>query len=153
PQFTSVSVSGANTRTTAYHALEISVDKRLSHGLTIIANYTGSKMIENNITSLVNTRHYRGISSLDDPHIANVAFVYDLPFGKGRALLAHAPRVASTIVSGWSASGRLYLAMGHPLSFTDSNGRPIRLRNASRSGSIEERLGDRVDPITRLPLN
>ncbi len=153
PQFTGVTQQGTNSRTTVYHALELSLEKRLSRGLTLLANYTGSKMIENNLTSLVNTRHYRAISDLDYPHIANLAFVYDLPFGAGRALLGGSRGVAARLASGWSLSGRLYLASGTPLSITDTNGRPVRLRNARKEGPVNERLGDRLDPATRLPLN
>ncbi|MEK7752180.1 MAG: TonB-dependent receptor, partial [Acidobacteriota bacterium] len=153
PQFTSVSMRAANTRTTNYHAVELSLEKRLSNGLTLLANYTASKMMENNLTSLVNTRHYRSISDLDVPYVANIAYVYDLPFGKGQPLLSGARGVFGKIVGGWVTSGRLYISGGPPLGISDTNGRPIRLRNASKSGPIGERLGDRVDPVTKQVLN
>jgi hypothetical protein len=57
------------------------------------------------------------------------------------------------VIDGWSTSGRLYLAEGHPLSVTDANGRPIRIRNTAKSGPAEERLGNRVDPVTHQVLN
>ncbi len=141
PQYSGVSQNASNTHTTVYHAVQVSLEKRLTHGLSLLANYTGSKMIENNMTSLVNVRHYRAISSLDTPHVVNLAWVYDLPFGKGK------------IAGGWSLSGRYGYQAGSPLSISDSNGRPIRLRNASKSGAVEQRLGDRVDPATRQVLN
>ena len=46
PQFTSANQDGSNTHTTVYHAVELSLEKRLSHGLTLLWNLTGSKMIE-----------------------------------------------------------------------------------------------------------
>jgi hypothetical protein len=49
--------------------------------------------------------------------------------------------------------GLVTFASGMPLSISDSNGRPIRLRNAAKSGPISERLGDQVDPVTRKVLN
>ncbi len=109
-------------------------------------------MIENNITSLVNTRHYRGISDSDRPHLVNLAFVYDLPFGPGRPLLTQRG-VVGKIIGGWSLSGRYAYQAGAPLAISDSNGRPIRIRNAAKSGPIVDRLGDRVDPATRQVLN
>ncbi|MFB3829457.1 MAG: carboxypeptidase regulatory-like domain-containing protein [Bryobacteraceae bacterium] len=151
PQFTSVNQDGSNTRTVVYHALELSLEKRLTHGLTLMWNLTGSKMIENNITSLVNTRYYRCISDMDRPYMMNLAFVYDLPFGRGK-LLAQNGAVAK-LFGGWSLSGRARYSSGTPLSISDSNGRPIRLRNAAKSGPIVERIGDRVDPVTRQVLN
>ncbi len=153
PQFTGLTVYGSNTRKTTYHSVQLSMEKRLSHGLTLLANYSGSKLIENNITSLVNTRHYRGIADTDLPYLFNLAYVYDLPFGKGQPLLSGAKGVLGKILGGWATSGRIYMAGGPPLSISDANGRPIRLRNASKSGSIEGRLGDQVDPATKRVLN
>ena len=42
-------------------------------------------------------------------------------------------------------SGFLTLASGTPLSVTQSNGRPIRLHSPRLSGSVEARLGDKLD--------
>jgi hypothetical protein len=39
------------------------------------------------------------------------------------------------------------------MSISDTNGRPIRLRNAAKSGSVRDRLGDRVNPVTREVLD
>ena len=154
PAVFQASPSRPPTRTNAaYNAVQLSLEKRLSHGLTILANYSISKLMENNITSLVNTRHYRSISALDRPHVVNVAGVYDLPFGHGRALAGGSKGVAGFLISNWSVSGRLYLASGTPLQITDTNGRPIRLRSAALSGSVEDRLGDRIDPATKQVQN
>jgi hypothetical protein len=152
PQYTSVTQNASNTHVTVYHAVQLSLEKRLTHGLSALANYSGSKMIENNITSLVNTRHYRCISDMDTPHVVNVAFVYDLPFGPGQPWLT-APGPLGKIIGGWTLSGRFRYESGNPLSISDSNGRPIRIRNAAKSGAIEKRLGDQVDPVTRQVLN
>jgi hypothetical protein len=152
PQYSGVTQNASNTHTTVYHAVQVSLEKRLTHGLTLLANYTGSKMIENNMTSLVNVRHYRAISLQDTPHVVNLAWVYDLPFGPGRALLTQRGALGK-IAGGWSLSGRYYYNAGSPLSISDSNGRPIRLRNAAKSGPIEQRLGDQVNPTTRQVLN
>jgi hypothetical protein len=153
PQYSgSLTQSGMNTEIVDYHSLQLSLEKRFSHGLSFMANYTGSKMIENNRVSAVNERNYRGIASNDRAHLGNVAFVYDLPAGKRRSLLNNGG-VLSHILGGWTASGRLSLRSGRPLSITDTNGRPIRLRNSAKSGPLGDRLGDQVDPKTGLPLN
>ncbi len=151
PQFTSVSQQGTNAATTVYHSVFLNLEKRLTHGLTVIFNHTISKMIENNLTSLVNKRYYRCISDMDRPHVMNLAFVYDLPFGKGRPWVTTG--LWSRIIGGWSVSGRAFYSSGTPLSISDSNGRPYRLRNAAKKGPIRERIGDRVDPVTREVLN
>jgi hypothetical protein len=81
----------------------------------------------------------------------NLALVYDLPFGKGKPFIESG--VLSKVVGGWSVSGRAYYSSGTPMQITDSNGRPMRLRNASKSGPIVDRIGDRVDPVTKQVLN
>ncbi len=151
PQFSSVNLRGVNSHTTVYHALQLSLEKRFSHGLTVLWNHSISKMIENNITSLINERHYRCISDMDRPHIMNLAFVYEFPFGRGRPWVQQG--AFSHLIGGWTVSGRAGYSSGTPLSISDSNGRPIRLYNAARSGPVKQRLGDRVDPVTKEVLN
>lgn len=153
PQDSSLTVIGAPTHNTAYNAVQLSMEKRLSHGLTVVANYSISKLIENNITSLVNTRHYRSISSLDRPHVVNMALVYDLPFGKGRWIGGDMRGITGFLASNWAVGSRFYRASGTPLSITDANGWPLRLRNAAIGKSLNDRLGDRVDPVTKQVLN
>jgi hypothetical protein len=79
-------------------------------------------------------------------------FVYDLPAGQRRAFLNHGGFL-SHILGGWTASGRLSLRSGRPLGISDVNGRPMRIANPAKTGPIQDRLGDRVDPKTGLPLN
>ena len=152
PQYTGLTQNATNSRTTVYHAVQLMLEKRLTHGLSVLANATVSKLMDSNLTSLVNTRHYRTISSHDTPHVFNLAFVYDLPFGPGRPFLTQAG-LLSKIVGGWSFSGSYHYESGNPLSISDSNGRPLRIRSAAKSGPIVDRIGDRIDPVTRKVLN
>ncbi|MBI4889940.1 MAG: carboxypeptidase regulatory-like domain-containing protein [Acidobacteria bacterium] len=150
PQFNSLTIQGANTGRAIYHALQLRVEKRLSRGLTFLTSYNFSKLIDNNTTSIVNVRKYRSISSMDQPHVLRVAFAYQIP---GRIRGGVAAKIANQVVSGWVAGGLFTYAAGRPLSISDTNGRPIRLRDASKSGATSDRLGDQVDPVTRRVLN
>jgi hypothetical protein len=153
PQFSSVTVVGAPTGLATYNALQLDMQKRLTHGLTIVANYTFSKQLQNQTTSLVNPRQYRSVSYMDRSRIGNLAWVYELPVGKGRRFAGNASGIAGALLGNWTISGRLYVASGVPLSIGDSNGRPIRLRDASKSGRVNSRLGDQIDPVTRQVVN
>jgi len=142
PQFTTLTDEGANTGAAIYHALQVKAEKRLSHGLNFLSSYTLSKLIQNNTTSLVNVRHYRAVSALDQKQRYNLALTYALPFQfKGGAMRW----IAREAFGGWAMSGFLTLASGTPLSVTQSNGRPIRLHSPRLSGSAESRLGDKLD--------
>jgi hypothetical protein len=143
PQFTALNVQGANTGRAVYHSLQLKVDKRFSHGFNLLWTFTGSKLMDNNTTSIVNARYYRSISSLDQSRVMRMAFIYELPF-------RFHSRVLRTVAGGWSASGIMTLASGLPLSVTHANGRPLRARNPAFGGAIGQRLGDRRDPSGRV---
>jgi hypothetical protein len=150
PQFTGVTIQGANTGKAIYHALQLKVDKRLTNGLSVLWTYTFSKLIDSETTSVINPRKYRTVSSLDQTHIMRVAATYEFPWtfaGQG------ASRFLRQVAGGWSLSGYFIAESGIPLGVTHPNGRPVRLRNAALSGPVSERLGDRIDPVTRRPLN
>ena len=57
--------------------------KRLTHGLTVLGAYTRSKLLQSNITSLVNTRHYRTVSGSDVPNMFRFAATYAMPWKFG----------------------------------------------------------------------
>ena len=145
PQFTTLRVQGANTGRAIYHALQLKVDKRLTHGLNFLWTYTNSKLIDNYTTSVVNERHYRSVSEFDQPQVMRLAFTYQLPFRADGAALKR-------VVEGWSLSGFLNFASGQPLSISHANGRPIRIRNARKSGPVVERLGQYFDTTAFVPL-
>jgi hypothetical protein len=101
----------------------------------------------------VNERHYRTVAETDRPHMFRVFATYDLPLGRGRAFGANWPRALNGIAGGWGISWWTKFTSGEALGITDSRGRPIPVRNPVLSGPVEGRLGDRLDPVTHLPLN
>ncbi|MSV29607.1 MAG: hypothetical protein EXQ52_12815 [Bryobacterales bacterium] len=143
PQFTALNVQGANTGRAVYHALQLKADKRFSRGFSVLWTFTGSKLMDNNTTSIVNERHYRAISLLDQSRVMRLAFIYELPF-------RFQSRAMRYLAGGWSASGIMTLASGLPLSVTHANGRPLRARNPALGGAISERLGDRRDAAGKV---
>jgi hypothetical protein len=82
-----------------------------------------------------------------------LALVYSLPFGPGKAIGASWRGLPARLVEGWLVSAYFTAASGQPFTITHANGRPVRLRNAARSGGVSSRLGDQVDPATRRVLN
>jgi hypothetical protein len=117
PQFTNVNTT-TNQGYSTYHSLAVEVDRRMAKGLTIQAGYTFSKFLE--ATSYLNGSdpmpHY-GPSDQDIPHRLSMSFIYELPFGKGRAFGRTAPRGVSALISGWQVQGIHVRQSGIPLGF------------------------------------
>ncbi len=153
PQFTTVNMLGANAGRALYHGFQVRLQKRLSHGLALVTNYTNSKTMEYNAFSLINERRYRTVSDVDRPQIFRLFVTYGLPVGRKRAVGGDWPAWLDAVLGNWELSGVLKLTSGEPLTVTERRGRPIPIGNPLRSGSVKDRLGDQIDPKTRLPLN
>lgn len=99
-----------------YHGLSLSGSKRFSKGYTVQVSYTFAKWMQAvNLLNAVDPRPVEEISDLDAPHRVNLSGIWELPFGKGRALLGSAGPVLNRIVGGWQASGIWTLQSGFPL--------------------------------------
>lgn len=137
-----------------YHSLQARVQKRMSHGLQLVANYTFSKAMLYYQYSAVNPRPvWRAVSGIDAPHMIRAFAIYELPFGRRRSLGKNWARWLDSVAGGWSLTWAARYTSGAPLALTDSNGQPIPIADPRTSGSMKDRLGDRIDPATKLPLN
>ncbi|MDR3699126.1 MAG: carboxypeptidase-like regulatory domain-containing protein [Candidatus Sulfopaludibacter sp.] len=116
------------------HAGYINVNHRVSRGLTFLANYTYSKEIDDassaggdkNILTAVGgqapgqvifggTRAAdRSVSTFDQRHVIHGSAIYDLPIGRGRALLGNAWKPLDYVVGGWTATGLTRWNSGFP---------------------------------------
>ncbi len=116
PQYGGISDPYGNVGQTNYHAMQASLQQRLSSGLTFNVNYTYSKAIGNifGIRSAYLGQLDKSISNTDMPHVFNAFFNYDLPFGKGR-MFDSGNSVVQALVSGWQFSGITRFASGVPL--------------------------------------
>jgi hypothetical protein len=117
PQFDAVNTT-TNDGYSWYHSGQFSLEKRFSKGYTVQASYTYSKFMEAiEYLNPADPRPTEVISPEDRPHRLAVSGIYELPFGKGRALLSNVNKVASLFVSGWQMSGIYTLQSGPPLNF------------------------------------
>ncbi|MGB8727014.1 MAG: carboxypeptidase regulatory-like domain-containing protein [Candidatus Sulfotelmatobacter sp.] len=137
PQFTGVSTDVQMIANSTYHGLQISANKRFSNGLEFVINYTWSKSIDDasvgddnvtwlgSFTSIQNPNKpflERSLSTFDIPSVLKFSYSYDLPFGRGKALLPNMPRILNAIIGGWKTNGIWQIADGRPLPITVSNG-------------------------------
>jgi len=132
-----------------YNALQMTLEKRMSHGFSLVANYTRSKTTDNQSTdvqlSLTNPDPFdpnfnNGLANEDVPNAFFLSGVGELP------TLKSAPRWVRAIEGGWGLSGILTWANGQP--FTVTSG-----QDNSRSGVNLDRadLAPGVSPFLTAP--
>jgi hypothetical protein len=113
-----------------YNALVVDLRHDLNHGLQLRANYTWAKNLDDgsawNTSVSSNTPAFVSVPSL--PHldygpaatdIRNAAAInatYELPFGTGKAFLAHDGQLTNHIVSGWTLASIVNVLSGFPFS-------------------------------------
>jgi hypothetical protein len=117
PQFGSIGYS-PNDGYSWYHSMQVRLEKRFSAGLSASLSYTWSKTME--AVSFLNPTDPRPeevISSQDRTHRTAVTWLYEMPFGKGKALAGPSNAVVSTLISGWQVQGIYTAQSGAPLGF------------------------------------
>ena len=85
-----------------YNSLQVQLDKRFSHGLNILGNYTFSHAKNHDTPDfLYNPALEYGRPSWQRNQAVTVSTIYELPFGKGKALAGNASTVLNDIIGGW----------------------------------------------------
>jgi hypothetical protein len=119
---------GSPRGNTDYQSLQITVKKQATHGLSILAGYNLSSSHGDTDTAFEDL-YYAGplqdvynlqqerhtISDFDQTHIVKGYALYELPFGRGKALLAEGSPVVNRLVDGWTISGDFHYATGMPI--------------------------------------
>jgi len=124
PEFTNVTLFRNNVGTSNYNAFQLKVEQRLSRGLSIIAHYTRSKLIDEAssvfdaaiisgptanypVADSYNRKLERDVSTGDMPNVFVTGATWDLPIAKQHRYLG-----------GWQLTGMLTLQSGVPLALT-----------------------------------
>ncbi len=118
---------------TDYDALQVSLRRRFVNGLGFTAQYTHSRALGDFLDHLsadgsgggqypINAyepeRNY-GPLTFDVPNRFTASFIYELPFGKGRAM--DPGGLVSAVVSGWNVNGIVTLSDGRPFTITSND--------------------------------
>lgn len=120
--------------TSSYNAMQATLRHPFSHGVTFDLSYTLSKSLDigsgaersnefsndsfggSGIENSWNPKLNKGVSDFDTRHLITLDWVYEVPVGRGRAVLAGANRVVDALVGGWQFSGLSRWASGLPFS-------------------------------------
>ena len=101
-----------NGHNSHYNALQVALNKRFSHGFTLLANYTWAKTIDDfGWANSYNREFNHGISNDDIPHLFKLAAVYQFP----RALVSG---FVDRVVNGWELTANTLWQAGFPLTIT-----------------------------------
>jgi hypothetical protein len=108
----------------AYNALQVHVEKRLSHGLQVGFSYTFSHATDEqsamglfyNGNNPLNLRSGYGLSDFDRKHVINFTYLYRLP--KFYELTS----LRGKLADGWAIEGLTIIQSGQPYSIVDYSG-------------------------------
>ncbi len=128
PQYTDLtwtrSLPGARSQ---FDALTLKFTHAFSNGLSLVSSYQWSKALDNGSEDFLgwaignmwrdsyNTKLDYGISAHDVPQSFATAFVYQLPYGRGKHWGSNAPRIIGQVLGNWELSGVVRLTSGLPL--------------------------------------
>jgi len=127
PQFDTVTSANATAASSVYHALTVKAEKHYAKGLTVMASYTYSKVMDYGISSFggedvnggtfqnnQNLRLERSVSALDQTNRFVFNTVYEIPFFRN----SHGP--AQKILGGWELGLIVNAYSGVPLGMTSA---------------------------------
>ena len=161
PQFINVTAYDRNGSNSEYYGATVKVEKRFSHGLTLLGSFTGSKLIDDfsgiptwlgsgpaRDRTYYDAKRERAINEEDVPKRLTVAYTYELPFGKGKRFLNSG--IPGQIAGGWQLSSIHTFSSGIPIQvvggtayhgFGAGTQRPNSTgKSASISGRAEDKL-------------
>ena len=143
PQYSSL-YAWRNVGTTSYNAFEFTVRHTMIHGFQFDANYTYSKSIDLSsdalrvttqgfpsgtglggaITNAWEPNQLRGVSDYDLRHQFNTNFIFDMPFGQGKAIGHDVSKPLNALIGGWQLTGLFRMTSGFPVNIGNVFGFP-----------------------------
>jgi hypothetical protein len=104
-----------NDANSIYHALQVKVDKRFSHGFQLLSHYTyaHADKYDSNYYAISHPIAY-GPDDQVRTHVWVTSTQYELPFGRGKSFAGNASRVENLLIGGWQVSGTWNWSGGLP---------------------------------------
>lgn len=151
-----LSENGASSN---YNALIARFQKNFSHGYSILANYTWSKALGTaSALGDLGTENASGYQNSWDPRAdygplgfdLKQSFVlspiWELPFGRGKAVGANAPGAVNALIGGWQAQGIFTAHTGYPFSIVGNDN-----SGTNGGGTPRASLVDGQNPFASTP--
>ena len=129
PQYSKIFNNFEGFGTTYYQSAQIEVEKRFSNGLSFLAGYTLSRLMDNTNSGFssftdgginkYNQKPEYTISNSDEPQTLKASGTYELPIGPGKKYLNN--HLLGNLAGGWQVGWILDYEAGTPLSGCDSS--------------------------------
>jgi len=116
----------------SYEALQAKMERRFTNGLAYTVSYAYGKCLDTSDGTYIesqsdsyqqpnNRKAEKSVCEFDVRHALTFSYIYELPFGHGKAVLGSASGVAGKLISGWQLQGLTSMFSGdHRLIVTNS---------------------------------
>lgn len=154
-----ITTFGAAVGSSWYNSLQVKVNKRYSHGLSVTSAFTWSKTLANpagTVNNIFNRQNQKGITGNDIPFILNTGINYETQkYGMlGNKYLKNA-------VAGWTIGGVLLYSAGVPIATPGSSNtqsswygqNTLENRVAGQPLYVQNPNCHCIDPTSQLTLN
>lgn len=99
-----------------YNALQTSLDRRFAHGLSFIVSYAWQHAIDNSDGTYIesqsavyqqpnNLKAERSNAEFDVRNALTFSYIYELPLGRGHAVLGNVGDLTNRLINGWQLQG------------------------------------------------
>jgi len=128
-----------------YDSAQFRVEHRFAAGYTVLASYTYSRLTEQSARlNISDTGYDKRIARDDIPHRLVLNGIWELPFGRGRAMGANVGRLTDAFIGGWNIAATWQVQSGRPMDlssnlFYDGD---LRGLTADYSGSVDRPVFD-----------
>jgi hypothetical protein len=166
PHYTAISLNSVPIGRQRYHGFQSRLTKRFSHGISFLASYAFGKTLEQ--VTLLNPQDFvltnpqsshlekRPADQIDLPQKFTVAYVWELPFGKGKAVGGSWNRALELAAGGWQVNGNITYQSGWAVPYPNA----AQVTPGSARLSSSERTADQwfntslwTNPATGRPVS
>lgn len=151
PQYGTLTEDMMNGIEDRYHSFQIRVQRTYSNGLSFLTGYNYQRERESAFFNADDQYANKlTMQPITNPrHRISIAGTYELPFGKGRAMMSNAPRFVDLLLGGWSTSQIFQWNSGSYLQFGQMkvSGNPV-LSNPTLGKWFDTSVFSKADAYT-----